>query len=81
MDIEGTAQLKDHIGKVENINTNITKLKLAFAQCCLKLMILKVYLIDLENLKYRIAQNFNGGNFDVFDAFQLDCKNLTHHIV
>ena len=22
---------------------------------------------------YRIAQTFDGGNFDVFDAFQLDC--------
>ena len=22
-----------------------------------------------------------GANFDVFDAFQLDCQNLTHQIV
>ena len=30
---------------------------------------------------YCIAQNFDGGNFDVFDAFQLDCQNLTRQIV
>ena len=29
----------------------------------------------------RIAQNFNGGNFDVFDAFQLDRQNLTCQVV
>ena len=32
-------------------------------------------------MKYRMAQNFDGGNFDVFDAFQLDGQNLTHQIV
>ena len=26
---------------------------------------------------YRISQNFDGGNFDIFDAFQLDCEYLT----
>ena len=25
---------------------------------------------------YRIAQNFDGGKFDVFDAFQLDRQNF-----
>ena len=30
---------------------------------------------------YCIAQNFNRGNFVVFDAFQLDRQNLTHQIV
>ena len=30
---------------------------------------------------YRIVQNFDGGNFDVFDAFQLDHQNLTHQTV
>ena len=30
---------------------------------------------------YRIAQNFDGGNFDAFDAFQLDRQNLTRQIV
>ena len=30
---------------------------------------------------YCIAQNFDRGNFDVFDAFQLDRQNLTHQIV
>ena len=24
---------------------------------------------------YHIAGNFDGGNFDVFDAFQTDCQN------
>ena len=31
--------------------------------------------------KYRIAQYFDGGNFDVFDAFQLDRQYLTRQIV
>ena len=30
---------------------------------------------------YRIVENFDGGKFDVFDAFQLDCQNLTHQII
>ena len=30
---------------------------------------------------YRIVQNFDGGNFDVFDVFRLDRQNLTHQIV
>ena len=30
---------------------------------------------------YRRAQNFDGGNFDVFDAFQLDRQYLTRQIV
>ena len=31
---------------------------------------------------YRIVQNFDGGGeFDVFDAFQLDHQNLTCQIV
>ena len=30
---------------------------------------------------YRIAQNFDWGNFDVFDIFQLDHQNLTGQIV
>ena len=32
---------------------------------------------------YRIVQNFDGGggNFDVFDTFQLDRQNLTRQIV
>ena len=30
--------------------------------------------------RYRIAGNFDGGNFDVFDAFQPDCQNLTCQI-
>ena len=29
---------------------------------------------------YRIAGNFDGGNFDIFDALQPDCQNLTHQI-
>ena len=28
--------------------------------------------------EYRIAQNFDWGNFDVFDAFQLDHQNLSY---
>ena len=28
---------------------------------------------------YRIAQILTGGNFDIFDTFQLDRQNLTHH--
>ena len=30
---------------------------------------------------YRIVQNFDGGNFDVFVTFQLDHQNLTRQIV
>ena len=30
---------------------------------------------------YRIAQNFDGGNFDIFDTFQPDRQNLTCKIV
>ena len=30
---------------------------------------------------YHIVQNFDGGNFDVFDAFQQDRQNLTRQIV
>ena len=30
---------------------------------------------------YRIAGNFDGGNFDGFDAFQPDRQNLTHQIL
>ena len=30
---------------------------------------------------YRIAENFDGENFDVSDAFQLDRQNLTHQII
>ena len=29
---------------------------------------------------YHIAQNFDGGNYDIFDAFQLDHQNLTHKL-
>ena len=29
----------------------------------------------------RMVQNFAGGNFDVFDAFQLDHQNLTRQII
>ena len=29
---------------------------------------------------YRIAGNFDGGNFNVFDAFQPDRQNLTRQI-
>ena len=29
---------------------------------------------------YRIAGNFDGGNFDIFDAFQPDRQNLTRQI-
>ena len=32
-------------------------------------------------MEYRIAQNFDGGNFDVFDVFQPDRQNLTRQIV
>ena len=35
------------------------------------------YLADI----YHIAQNFDGGNFDVFDTFKLDHQNLTRQIV
>ena len=30
--------------------------------------------------KYSIAQNFDGGNFDVYDVFQWDCQNFTRPI-
>ena len=30
---------------------------------------------------YRIAENFYGGNFDIFDAFRLDRQNLTRQII
>ena len=30
--------------------------------------------------RYHIAQNFDRGNFDVFDVFQLDRQNLTCQI-
>ena len=30
---------------------------------------------------YYIAQILTGGNFDVFDAFQLDSQNLIHQII
>ena len=30
---------------------------------------------------YHIAQNFDGGNFYVFDTFQLDHQNLTNQFV
>ena len=29
---------------------------------------------------YHIAGNFDGGNFDIFDAFRPDHQNLTHQI-
>ena len=32
-------------------------------------------------MEYRIAQNFDGGSFDVFDIFQLDRQYLTCQIV
>ena len=32
-------------------------------------------------IEYRIAGNFNGGNFDGFDAFQPDRQNLTRQIL
>ena len=37
----------------------------------------------LSVILYHIAQNFDerGGNFDIFDAFQLDRQNLTNQIV
>ena len=36
----------------------------------------------LENqTSYRIAGNFDGGNFDGFDAFQPDRQNLTRQIL
>ena len=34
-----------------------------------------------QDVIYHIAQNFDGGNFDIFDALQLDHQNLTHQIV
>ena len=30
---------------------------------------------------YCIAQNFDGGKFEILDTFQLDRQNLTHHSV
>ena len=30
---------------------------------------------------YHMAQNFEGGNYEIFDAFQLDHQNLTYKIV
>ena len=40
------------------------------------------YVLQLQlSLYYRIAQNCDGGNFDIFDTFQLDRQNLTCHIV
>ena len=38
-------------------------------------------LISLPLSAYCIVQNFDGGNFDVFEAFELDRQNLTHQIV
>ena len=35
----------------------------------------------LHKCIYRIAQNFDGGNFNIFDAFQLDRQCLTRQIV
>ena len=40
-----------------------------------KALIKKLYII------YRIAGNFNGGNFEGFDAFQPDRQNLTCQIL
>ena len=34
-------------------------------------------LVVMYKMSYSIAQNFDGGNFDVFDIFQLDRQNLT----
>ena len=36
---------------------------------------------SLYLVNYRIAQNFDGGNIAIFDAFQLDRQNLTCQIV
>ena len=30
---------------------------------------------------YRVVEKFDGGNFDIFDALQLDRQNLTCQIV
>ena len=36
--------------------------------------------IGIRLTSYRIPGNFDGGNFDVFDAFQSDHQNLTCQI-
>ena len=40
-----------------------------------------IYICIQSNSPYRIAGNFNGGNFDGFDAFQPDRQNLTRQIL
>ena len=40
-----------------------------------------LHLVWLDTINYHIARKFDRGNFDVFDAFQLNCQNLTHQIV
>ena len=34
----------------------------------------------MDLFKYHIVGNFDGGNFDIFDAFQPDHQNLTREI-
>ena len=44
------------------------------------LMIAHYQVVLTSSTIYHIAQNFDGGNFDIFDAFQLDRQNLTCQI-
>ena len=39
-----------------------------------------LYAVNSYFTLYCIAGNFDGGNFDVFDAFKPDHQNLTHQI-
>ena len=49
--------------------------------CCYALAMGPNHYIFMTTVGYHIAQNFDGRNFDVFDAIQLDHQNLTHQIV
>ena len=44
-------------------------------------MIEALCLVTYISTVYHIAQNFDGGNLDIFDVFELDRQNLTHQIV
>ena len=47
--------------------------------CLLYLVLQALIIVQMLNI-YCIAENFDKGNFDIFDAFQLDHQNLTHQI-
>ena len=51
----------------------------SFMLYCNNILMLLLYGVIWKFLvvtTYRIAQKFDGGNFDVFDVFQLDRQNL-----